>query len=327
MEFRPIARDAGAFQESLSDEQIQAICRRIFDSEALAAAELGLGMYNNTYRLEVKGQSRPVVLRVAPAPQRQFRSERELMRNEYATVPWLASLAALMPRVVAADWTHEVVGRDYLVQTFLHGLPAPEHLGSYPRSAWAGYYRQLGTIAGRVHAIRGQQFGWVAGPGYPSWSDAVVASLVDIAADVEQLGLDAADLRAAVAAAERHRDVLDEIREPRLLAGDLWNVNVMLDPHASEPTITGMLDLDRTWWGDPAADWTIRMAAAKPGTERDAFWETYGKPDRSESATARGLIYELRHLGSIRLERHRLDNTDGVRSSYGDVAALLDRLA
>jgi hypothetical protein len=56
MEFRPIARATGAFQESLTSEQIQEICRRVFDADALAAVELGLGMYNNTYRVEVKGQ-------------------------------------------------------------------------------------------------------------------------------------------------------------------------------------------------------------------------------------------------------------------------------
>jgi hypothetical protein len=143
------------------------------------------------------------------------------MRNEYATVPWLAFLSPLMPRVMAADWTHEVVGRDYLVQTLLDGLPAPEHLGSYPRSSWTGYYRQMGTITGQLHAVRGPRFGWVAGLGRPTWSEAVVASLVDITADVEQVGLDAADLRLAVAAAEQHQGVLDEIQQPLLLAGDL----------------------------------------------------------------------------------------------------------
>jgi hypothetical protein len=70
MEFHPIARTTGAFQESLTAEQIQAICRRIFDADAVSAVELGLGMYNNTYRVEVKGKARPVVLRVAPVPER-----------------------------------------------------------------------------------------------------------------------------------------------------------------------------------------------------------------------------------------------------------------
>ncbi|MFF8532042.1 hypothetical protein ACF07B_08750 [Streptomyces sp. NPDC015532] len=36
------------------------------------------------------------------------------------------------------------------------------------------------------------------------------------------------------------------------------------------PVISGVLDLDRNLWGDPAADWTIRMAGAKTD-ERTAF--------------------------------------------------------
>jgi aminoglycoside phosphotransferase (APT) family kinase protein len=108
-----------------------------------------------------------------------------------------------------------------------------------------------------------------------------------------------------------------------MLTGDLWTVNVMLADGAPEPTITGVLDFDRTSWGDPAADWTIRMAQAKPGTEREAFWETYGSVDRSSRAVLRSRIYEARHIGAIRLERHRLGNADGVRETYSDMAAVL----
>ncbi|WP_433440633.1 hypothetical protein [Nonomuraea sp. CA-141351] len=62
----------------------------------------------------------------------------------------------------------------------------------------------------------------------------------------DRTGLDAADIRKAAALAEEHRSVLDEITEPRLLAGDLWTVNTMIAAGAPEPTITGVLDLDRT---------------------------------------------------------------------------------
>lgn len=326
MEFRPIERFPGAFQQSVTAEEIWAVCRRVFGAgvRVVSATELGAGMYNNTYQVVVAGQDRPVVLRVAPEPVRQFRSERELMRNEYASVPWLTSLAPMMPRVIAADWSHEVIGRDYLVQSFLDGVPAPERLGAYPRSTWPVFFRQMGAIARDVHAVRGPHFGPVAGPAYATWSQAVIASLHDIAADLDSVGLEAADLcKVASAVVGQHRAVLDEITEPRTLAGDLWTVNVMLDATAAEPTITGVFDLDRTWWGDPAADWTIRMAAAKPGTERDAFWESYGPLDRSPAAVLRSRIYEARHIGAIRLERHRLANADGVRGTYDDMTAVL----
>ncbi|WP_436959886.1 hypothetical protein [Streptomyces sp. SudanB182_2057] len=44
-------------------------------------------MYNNVYRLRLAGRDRLVVLRVAPEERRQFRSERHLMRNEFACQP------------------------------------------------------------------------------------------------------------------------------------------------------------------------------------------------------------------------------------------------
>lgn len=40
-------------------------------------------MYNTTYRVVLAGQARPLILGVAPAPERQFRIERGLMRNEH----------------------------------------------------------------------------------------------------------------------------------------------------------------------------------------------------------------------------------------------------
>ncbi|GAA3425882.1 hypothetical protein GCM10018953_30650 [Streptosporangium nondiastaticum] len=330
MEFQPIERCAQAFQQSVTAEEIQAICHRVFgaDARAVSAVELGLGMYNTTYRVTVTGQERPVILRVAPEPERQFRSERQLMRNEYASLPWLTAIAPLMPQVVAADWSHEVIGRDWMIQSLLDGVPAPDRLGAYPRSARPGFFRQMGSIAKAVHAVRGPHFGPVAGPSYITWSQAVIASLRDIAADLDGIGLDAADLREVTALAAEHHLLLDEITEPCMLSGDLWTVNVMLDATAPEPLITGVLDLDRTLWGDPAADWTIRMALARPGTERDAFWDDdgYGAPDRSPSAVWRSRIYEARHIGAIRLERHRLGDTGGVRCTYDDLAAVLAEL-
>jgi hypothetical protein len=123
-------------------------------------------------------------------------------------------------------------------------------------------------------------------------------------------------------AAHDHQAVLDEITEPRMLAGDLWLPNTQLDQHAPEPVITGVYDFDRTWWGDSAADWTIRMVMVK-SDERQAFWETYGPLNQSEEARWRQKIYEARHLGAIRLERHRLGNHEGVKDSYRAMSQVL----
>ncbi|CAL9324265.1 hypothetical protein SUDANB180_00720 [Streptomyces sp. enrichment culture] len=71
-----------------------------------------------------------------------------------------------MPKVIAADWTGQVIGRDWMIQTQLDGVPAPEHLGAYPRSMWSAFFRQLGKIARAVHDVRGPRFGpgWMRSP-------------------------------------------------------------------------------------------------------------------------------------------------------------------
>ncbi|WP_051865720.1 hypothetical protein [Streptosporangium roseum] len=72
MRFQPIERSAQAFQRPVAGEEIQSICHRVFgaDARAVSAVELGLGMYNTTYRVTVTGQERPVILRIAPEPER-----------------------------------------------------------------------------------------------------------------------------------------------------------------------------------------------------------------------------------------------------------------
>ncbi|WP_372350812.1 phosphotransferase family protein [Streptomyces sp. KL116D] len=327
MDFRPVERVSGAFQQSLSAAEVEAVCGRAFGGDVVVSAvELGTGMYNNVYRVALAGREQPVILRVAPEEGRQFRSERHLMRNEFASVPWLAAISPLMPQVITVDWSHDVIGRDWMIQTCLDGVPAPQHLGTYPRTSWTGFFRQLGSITRAVHDVRGPQFGPVAGPGYATWSEAVIASLDDIAADLDGVGLDSADVRKIAAVAAHDRAVLDEVTEPHLLTGDLWTVNALLDRDADVPTISGVLDFDRCIFGAPEADWTIRMARAKTD-ERTAFWESYGLLDGSAAAVWRARIYEARHLGAIRLERYRLGKADAVDDSYGAMSGLLAELS
>ncbi|MEU6212763.1 aminoglycoside phosphotransferase family protein [Streptomyces sp. NPDC047023] len=327
MELHVIQRSANAFQQGLAGRQIQAVAERAFGpgAEVRSATELGGGMYNTTYRIDLAGREEPVVLRVAPEPARQFRSEQELMRAEYASAPWLAPIAELMPRVLAADFTQSVIGRDWMIQSFLPGTPAPHLLGSYAKATHSAFFRQMGEITAAVHAVAGRWFGPVTGPGHARWSEAVVTSLHLIAEDVECCGLDAADLRKAADAAQAGAQVLDEVTVPRLLTGDLWTVNTMLTEGAPVPTICGVLDMDRTWWGDPEADWTMRMARAKQDA-RTAFFDSYGRPADTEAGAWRRHVYEVRHLGALRLERHRLDNEAGVRDSYPAVALELSEL-
>jgi len=327
MLLRSVARESGAFQQPLTAEQVLAMARRAFGAgtELASAVELGDGTYNSTYRVELDSGDESI-LRVAPEPGRQLRAERDFMRSEHAAAPYFAPIAALLPRTLAVDFTHDLLDRDYMFQSVVPGVPARVGLENYPRARWTSFFRDLGSISKQIHAVRGERFGPVAGPGVATWSEAVLAVLADIVADLEDIGLDADDVRELAAAALRGKEILDEVGEPRLLHGDLWTINVMIEPDAPEPTVSGLFDCDRAHWGDPESDWAIYRAAGRPGTERDAFWETYGPLDDGAGARWRRLVYEARNIAAVRIERHRLGKQDSVAGTYDELGKVLSRL-
>ncbi|MFB9904144.1 phosphotransferase family protein [Allokutzneria oryzae] len=324
-----VERESDAFQRPVSVEQIEAMCRRAFGDRTRVAriVEIGVGHYNTTYRIDIEGRD-PVILRVAPERAQQAHWDRDVMRNEYAAAPYFAALGTLVPQNLAVDFTHQIIGRDYMFQTLLPGAPASTTLDAYPRSQWPSYYRQLGTITRAVHEVRGDRFGRVAGPGFDTWSEALSDQFRVLAADFDDAGLDSGDVHRVIDAVGTHRAALDEVTEPRLLHGDLWTLNIMLDPDAAEPTITGVLDFDVACWGDPMADWTIHRARQQPGTEVAAFWETYGRPATDAASAVRELFYQARNLVGVQLDIHRrgIDISE-VPPIHWDVSDVLARLS
>lgn len=136
MILQSVERAPGTFQHPLTENQVTAMARRAFgeEIEVVSAIELGDGTYNSTYRVTLDS-GRQTILRAAPEPERQLRSERALMRNEHAAAPYFAPIAALLPRTLCVDFTHDLVGRDYMFQTIVPGIPAREGLEKYPGSA------------------------------------------------------------------------------------------------------------------------------------------------------------------------------------------------
>ena len=150
--------------------------------------------------------------------------------------------------------------------------------------------------------------------------------LTSLIRDLEDVRLDSTDVRSLLDIAQTNQRHLDEITRPQLLHGDLWTVNVLVKRDEQGPHITAILDSDRTSWGDPMADWTIFLLHRNVGTEVDAFWETYGKPEKILEAQFRMLIYQGRYIGGARLEQHRLHHPEAVNRSYQDMQTVIKAL-
>lgn len=328
MEYSVIERSADAFQQPVAPAILIAMCQRAFGEQIqpVSVKELSGGLYNNTYLISMNNMS-PVILRVSPHSARQFASESNLMRNEYASQPFLAPIAPLVPSILMADFTHQVIERNYLFQTYMEGEQWAQVMGSFTTEEKKELWRQLGAILKKLHSVQGKAFGnSLLGPAFSLWSQAVMDCLGTIIRDLEQVQLDAADLRGVFEHVQAHQELLNEIKQPRLLHGDLWTVNILVKRSEEGPRIVAILDSDRTSWGDPMADWTMFLLDRNTGTEVDAFWGTYGQPERSPGAQFRALVYQARYLGAIRLEQYRLHHHEAVKRSYQDMQIVNEAL-
>jgi aminoglycoside phosphotransferase (APT) family kinase protein len=300
-DFFPIERGSDDFQQSLTVEQIQAVCERAFGNGSLEAVhELGGGEFNCVYRVHLSGRE-PVVLRVAPPPERFVPwHEEQLMRREHTIQPYFAAIAPLLPRTLVADFTRQVIGRDYLFQTDMAGDVWSDRNSDLTPEQEEPLWRELACIAKTIHSVAGETFGHpYPGRQFATWSATVLDWLERCARDVEREGLDAGLIRAVLDIARAHTLLLDEIERPCLAHGDLWSFNALMDRSADPPRIRAILDYDRAYWGDPLADWTFHLLPRRASPHVQAiFWEEYGAPDESPSARFRTLVYDGLHVGN-----------------------------
>lgn len=324
--FTTIERSPASFVRPMDAGVLARLCERAFPAaEVTAITELRWGSYNNAYRVEF-AKDEPVVLRVAPEQERQFRVEHGMMRNEYAAAPYFAVVADLLPRIVFADFTRQLVDRDYLFETVVPGTPLPDVVGGRAGREHAPLFEQMGDVARRIHTVSGPGFGPVAGPWCDTWSEALVRYFRVAADDVRDAGYDATDIRALADETERLAAVVDEITEPRLLHGDGWTGNFLV---GGDMTVSGVVDWDRAEWGDPLSDWAIQRALQRPDSVRQAFWTGYGRP-RTVATGVRQDIYHAKFLLGLRLDMSRpglgASRSEDIAANRAEFAQTLARV-
>lgn len=305
MEFITLERSSDNKIRPLTKEQVLAVCRRGFGQgvQIKSVQELGGGTFNTTYLVTLIDKSK-LVLRVGPSPARDiYWDDVALMRREHQIQPFFASIATLMPQVIMIDFTHQLIERDYMFQSFIEGERWDEVENKLTDEENLVLWEQLGNIMRVIHSTTGENFGWpYPGPQFESWRELVIDRFYRIGKSMQQEQLDTTDLMAIVDIVQTHSLFLDEIRQPCLLHGDLWTFNVLVKRGEGGPTITGILDADRAWWGDPMADWTMFIWARGDGAEMDEarslFWQGYGRPEETAGAAFRARVYEAMHTGA-----------------------------
>jgi aminoglycoside phosphotransferase (APT) family kinase protein len=325
-------------QNKLTQDQITVICQHGFGSEVKlnSVQTLEGGTFNETYLIELDGKPR-LILRVAPpATADVYWDDVALMRREYHVLPFFASIADLMPRAIMTDFTHQIVERDYMFQTFIEGERWSDIESTLSSDENNKLWHQCGRIVRRIHNTTGERFGYpYPGPQFTSWSEMILDRLAGISEGLMLHQLDIPAFAMISEIAHANASLLDEIQTPSLLHGDLWTFNLLIRQDTGEPTITGVLDVERAWWGDPLADWIMFLLAIRRNDtewqgQLSAFNDGYGKFENNRATQFRQEVYKAMHIGTSVIWATRNGDTESIlraRRELGEIAQVLPTLS
>ena len=140
-------------QWRLTRDEIIAIGQRAFGATARISDiyEVFGGTINSTYLLAVT-DAPLCVLRVAPSVTVASAGPSWLtansLRREHALTPFFAPIATLLPRTLAADFSRQLLDRDWMIQSV---VPGTAWTAMESCSVWS---RKLGASSSRTCSIR-----------------------------------------------------------------------------------------------------------------------------------------------------------------------------
>ncbi|MFJ8694194.1 phosphotransferase family protein [Streptomyces roseolilacinus] len=189
---------------------------------------------------------------------------------------------------------------DRLLMTHLDGTDWYTARDTVPAHERARLRGDLGRLIGQLHHVRGVGFGYPQ-HGTPntgsSWRNAFLAVLKDVLHDARRynvrLPLDQDKL---VRSIDQKAWLLDDVTDPTLVHFDLWDGNVLLADGDGRLEISGIINGERSFWGDPLAD-LVSPALFEGIADDKAFL--------AGSYSARGHRFRLndQHLGRIAMYR------------------------
>ncbi|MCJ7624186.1 MAG: aminoglycoside phosphotransferase family protein [Anaerolineaceae bacterium] len=306
MQFMIFEPGAHGWHASLTPAELTSICKRGLGSTTniLSITEQSGGMFNKTYVILFNNEQK-LILRVSPPSSAYiFYNELNLMRREHTIQPYLASISHLIPKTIMSDFTHEIIDRDYVFQSFLEGERWDDLTQELTRSENDELWRQNGQIAKKISCTHGKYFGYpLPQKQFLKWSDAVIDMISGMHADLIALNVDDTGITGLVQTLQAGSDLLDDIKTPQLIHGDIWEKNILIDRTGPTPRIVGLLDAERAFWGDPMADWIYHRWEVP-----QSYWEGYGRIAPLEGYKFRTLAYRCMIGIQAFLESHRCGN-------------------
>lgn len=245
-------------KSKVTQEMIKGMVARHFPKEEISSIqELTEGMFNSAYIVRGTGiLEKGVVLKTGPAPGADILIyEQEILRAEVEVYRLLQDRPIKIPGLLAWDYSHEDIPCDYFFMERVEGLPWKDCAQRISPESFRQLMYELGKSNAAVHSVKGQWFGYIKEDKrfrFDTWAAAFSAMMADILEDGRKRNYELPYEEIERTVKDREA-CLNQVGTPSLVDFDMWAGNVLVD-EASCSHITGIIDFERSFFGDPLAD-------------------------------------------------------------------------
>jgi len=251
-----------ATKNRLSDHTIFNLVRSHFGSDwqINKIDELNDGQFNSAYLItgNCQGKADALVLKIAPSSTAKVLTyEHDIMMTEIDTINLLREQTSLsIPKIRAVSEGKNLLGSRYFFMEKLQGVPLNKVMRKLSIANLSRIKTAIGEIMAEIHKIKGDYFGYYenrTGKTFPTWKEAYLDYMKNILSD-GKAGKIKLPYERIERVLDRNSHYLEDVKEAVLVNYDLWPGNIFVIDNQGEYSIEGIVDLERSFWGDPLAD-------------------------------------------------------------------------
>lgn len=267
-----------ATKNTFTDDEITSVIQKHFPDETVTEIiSLNGGTFNTVYRINGSGVLEGgVILKTGPGQGVKVPAhEKDILKTEVYAYKILEGQKIPVPKIYGFDFSKTLLPCDYFLMERMSGKTWFEY--------WPirdpGLMRALGKYTARIHSVGMDWFGEIsADPAkrFHTWGEAFTAMMEEVlgAIQAQNLRLPFDEIRYAVGS---RRTMLDALKKPSLVNFDLWAGNIFVRKQDDGYYLTGMIDFERSFLGDPLASFSSALLLYDNVEKETAFLEGYNK--------------------------------------------------
>lgn len=271
-----------------SNDTIARLAKHIFNQDLIrhydSITELKEGWFNAAYLVKLKS-GLEVILKIAPKSSIPVMTyEKDMMKNEVFMMKKAKSIGIPCPLIYGYDNSHILCDSDYFFMEKLEGQNFEKIKSTLSESDIQNINHHIGRYTYTWNQITASYFGYPHQKNLQSksWKEAflkmVVAVLKDGLTNKVDVGF---PYESILSLYHTFSYTLDEVTKPHFVHWDCWDSNVFIQ----NQKISGFLDFERAFFGDPLAKALFRM-------KNPDQLKGYGKTEFTENEQIRMALYD-----------------------------------